>query len=67
MKKINLLLFSLIALWQLPASAEVKINNVSGVYIGGHIRRERPNTIKKRTANTYSRTRSLTTSRILRT
>ena len=47
MKKINLLLFSLIALWQLPASAEVKINNVSGVYIGGHIRRERPNTIKK--------------------
>lgn len=47
MKKINLLLLSIIALWQLSVSAEIKIKNVSGVYIGGHIRRERPNTIKK--------------------
>ena len=45
MKRINLLLLSLIALWQLPTLAETKIKNVSGVYIGGHIRRERPKTI----------------------
>ena len=45
MKKINLLFLSLLALLQLPAVAETNIKTVSGVYVGGHIRRERPKTI----------------------
>ena len=45
MKTINLFILSLLALWQLPSSAQNEIKTVSGVYVGGHIRRERPKTI----------------------
>ena len=45
MKTVNLFTLFLFALWHLPVSAETEIKNVSGVYIGGHIRRERPKTI----------------------
>ena len=44
MKK-NKLLFILLALLHLPATAETEIKAVSGVYVGGHIRRARPTTI----------------------
>ena len=47
MKRINLIILSLIALWQLPIFGQTQIKTVSGVYIGGHIRRERPKTITK--------------------
>lgn len=45
MKRINLLLLSLLALCQLPVLSQTEIKPVSGVYVGGHIRRERPKTI----------------------
>ena len=45
MKTRTLLLFFLLALLQLPLTAETKINTVSGVYVGGHFRRARPTTI----------------------
>lgn len=45
MKRINLILLSIFALWQMPAEAQLEIKTVSGVYVGGHIRRERPQTI----------------------
>ena len=47
MKAFNLLLFSLLAALTLPAAAQPMVKPVSGVYIGGHIRRERPTTITK--------------------
>ena len=45
MKKISILLLAALALLQLPTTAQREIKNVSGVYVGGHIRRERPKTI----------------------
>lgn len=45
MKRINLILLSVLALWQMPVEAQPEIKTVSGVYVGGHIRRERPKTI----------------------
>ena len=45
MKRINLILLSVLTLWQMPVEAQPEIKNVSGVYVGGHIRRERPQTI----------------------
>ena len=45
MKRINLILLSILVLWQMPVEAQPEIKNVSGVYVGGHIRRERPQTI----------------------
>lgn len=45
MKRINLLLLSFLALCQLPILSQTEIKPVSGVYVGGHIRRERPKTI----------------------
>ncbi len=47
MRKISLLLFTFLALWQMTLSAEPVIKPVSGVYAGGHIRRGRPGTIEK--------------------
>ena len=47
MKRISLLFLTLFALGQLPLAAQLKIKPVSGVYVGGHIRRERPKTITK--------------------
>ena len=45
MKRINLIFLSVLALWQMPVEAQPEIKTVSGVYVGGHIRRERPKTI----------------------
>lgn len=47
MKRIFILLLSCIALIQLQSLAEPTIKTVSGVYVGGHIRRERPKTISQ--------------------
>lgn len=45
MKRISLILLSIFALGQINAEAQTEIKTVSGVYVGGHIRRERPQTI----------------------
>lgn len=45
MKRISLILLSFFALGQINAEAQTEIKTVSGVYVGGHIRRERPQTI----------------------
>lgn len=45
MKRINLFLLPIFAMWQICLSAQPEIKTVSGVYVGGHIRRERPKTI----------------------
>ena len=45
MKRINLILFSILTLGQTHMQAQPEIKTVSGVYVGGHIRRERPKTI----------------------
>lgn len=46
MKRISLFLFTLFSFELMPVSAQTEIKTVSGVYVGGHIRRERPKTIK---------------------
>ena len=46
MKKINLLILLFSTLIQLPLWSQQEIKAVSGVYVGGHIRRERPQTIQ---------------------
>ncbi len=46
MKKINLLILLFSTLIQLPLWSQPEIKAVSGVYVGGHIRRERPQTIQ---------------------
>ena len=45
MKRISLIFLSIFALGQMNAEAQTEIKTVSGVYVGGHIRRERPQTI----------------------
>ena len=45
MKRISLIFLSIFALGQMNAEAQTVIKTVSGVYVGGHIRRERPQTI----------------------
>ena len=45
MKRISLSFLSIFALGQMNAEAQTEIKTVSGVYVGGHIRRERPQTI----------------------
>lgn len=45
MKRISLILLSIFALGQMTSYAQTEIKTVSGVYVGGHIRRERPKTI----------------------
>ena len=45
MKRINLILLSIFTLGQMNLPAQTEIKTVSGVYVGGHIRRERPKTI----------------------
>lgn len=45
MKKISLILLSFLAWGQTQLIAQPEIKTVSGVYVGGHIRRERPKTI----------------------
>ena len=46
MKKLYLFLLTLFSLGLMPIFAQPEIKTVSGVYVGGHIRRERPKTIK---------------------
>jgi hypothetical protein len=46
MKRFNLFLLSFFSLGLMPMFAQPEIKTVSGVYVGGHIRRERPKTIK---------------------
>lgn len=46
MKRINLFLLTLFSLGLMSIFAQPEIKTVSGVYVGGHIRRERPKTIK---------------------
>lgn len=45
MKKFCILLLAILSILQTDAFAENEIKTVSGVYVGGHIRRERPRTI----------------------